>query len=115
MKELWIIELGKFLLASMQKGFLGNLLAMAVVSGGLAYGGVEYVNRKHDDVTSKVQANTKKISELVEVQSQVGATLLVMQNTLKNMSDNVKQMKRVVEATDERVWKIREEQLRKGK
>lgn len=114
MKLVWIVELGKFLLESMKRGIIGNILAMLIISGMLAWAGWTVVEAKHNEAVEKIEANKKKIETVSETQQKATTTLAVMQETLQRVAENLKEMKDDLKVTRTRVWQIREDQLKRN-
>jgi len=112
MKLLWIGELVKFLVESMKKGVLGNALAMLIVASLIALGGSFYVQAKHDAATTRIGENKKAISELAKTQQVTASALLVLQTTLQNIASNIKDLKEDSKTTKDRVWQIRQDQIK---
>lgn len=111
-KLLWIGELVKFLVASMKKGVIGSAIAMAVVAGIAMFLGSYYVEAKHREATSKIEGNRDAISEMVNLQQSQVTSMAVMQGTLQNIDENLKDLKEDSRMTKNRVWQIRQDQLR---
>ena len=108
-----LLFLGKLLGILLQKGVIGNAIAMLLVSLVMGYFGYGYVEAKHQEGTARVAENKKQIEQLAKNQAQIVTTLKVMQTTLGNMNDNVAIIRDDLKTTKDRVWKIHENQKRK--
>lgn len=111
---MWIVEFGKFLLESMKRGIIGNVIAMIVISCGLAWGGFTFANNKHNEALKKIEENKKKIESVSKIQQKTATTLVVIQSTLQNIAQNLKDVREDQKIMKSRVWQIREDQLKRN-
>lgn len=91
------------------KGFFGTLVAIGVVAGAGGYGGMQYVNAKHQEGMIEVSRNTEHIKRLKAAQVEIVTAIKLVQNTLNNVNLSVQEVKSTVEKTDNRVWQIQRE------
>lgn len=95
------------------KGFFNLLLAITIVAGMGAYAGIEYIDNKHMEVMNKVTENKKDVRQMREMQYETLTTLKVVETTLEIVGESVKDVKKVMDKTSDRVFQILTQ--RKGK
>lgn len=98
---MWIF-LGQFLKLAAEKkwGLLLSFTAFAV-AGSLGWAGKEYVDTKHAEGVKEIKDHAEQIRKLNENQTQMVATMKIVENSLKAVAENMGDLKTTIRHVDE--------------